>query len=60
MNNPFEVDEEFLGLYPVGCEPQGFWRVKWFNPSCAHSSYFHAENQPVNRDIFARFLNSPT
>jgi len=57
MNNPFEVDREFLGLYPAGCEEQGFLGITWFNPSCAHSSYFDRENRAVNRDIFARFLN---
>ncbi|WP_166822075.1 caspase family protein [Thalassoroseus pseudoceratinae] len=55
--NPFEVDEEFLNLYPMGCEEQGFWRLKWFSPGCAHSSYFHSNNRAVNREIFARFIN---
>jgi hypothetical protein len=25
---------------------------------CAHESYFNANNLPVNRDIFARFINA--
>jgi hypothetical protein len=49
--NPFEVDYEYLGLTPVGCS--------WFipNPVCAHSSYFHPDNEAVNRDIFGKYIN---
>jgi hypothetical protein len=48
---PFAVDEEHLGLRPIGCSP--FLP----NPTCSHSSYFHKDNLPVNRDIFARLIN---
>ena len=57
VGNPFQVDQDFVGLYPVGCEEFGVWRAKWFSPACAHSSYFHADNDAVNRGIFARFIN---
>lgn len=49
---PFGVDFEYLGLTPVGCS-----RVIP-NPACAHSSYFNADNLAVNRDIFARHIES--
>src|SRR5262249_27589427 len=49
---PFEVDYEYLGLAPVGCS----WLIP--SPSCAHSSYFHLENDAVNREIFARHIQS--
>ncbi|MBV9123044.1 MAG: hypothetical protein JO112_06790 [Planctomycetes bacterium] len=47
---PFAVDDEFLGLPPVGCS--NFIP----NPTCAHGSYFVPENVRVNRDIFGRFI----
>ncbi|TWT55221.1 caspase family protein [Allorhodopirellula solitaria] len=46
------VDQEFLRLDPHGCKST-FGLV---SPACAHSSYFQAGNDAVNRDIFARFL----
>lgn len=49
---PYAVDEEFLNCDPVGCS--NFLRL--INPKCAHSSYFNADNQAVNRDIFGRFI----
>ncbi len=55
--NPFDVNQEFLNLYPVGCEQYGVGPIKWFSPQCAHSSYFNDHNAAVNRDIFARFIN---
>jgi hypothetical protein len=51
--DPFEVDLEFLGLAPVGCS-----RIIP-NPACAHSSYFHPDNEAVNKHIFARYIESP-
>ena len=57
IGNPFQVDQDFVNLYPVGCEEQGVWKAKWFSPACAHSSYFHADNDAVNRGLFARFIN---
>lgn len=48
---PFDVDFEYLNLKPVGC-----WPIP-FNWACAHSSYFHAENKKVHRDIFARHIS---
>lgn len=49
-DDPFQVDVESLNLVPVGCG-----RII-ASPSCAHSSYFHRDNTPVNRDHFARFI----
>jgi hypothetical protein len=49
---PFAVDQEFLGLEPIGCS------AIFPNPVCAHGSYFNMENVPVNRDIFGRFIGS--
>ena len=40
---------EHLDLDPTGC-PERFFGP---SPACAHSSYFHAQNTTVNRDIFA-------
>lgn len=53
QSNPFQVDEEFLELPPVGCS------TVIPNPRCAHSSYFHPSNLAVNRDILARAIDSP-
>jgi hypothetical protein len=50
QGNPYSVDNEYLGLQPFGCS-------SWLpNPVCAHSSYFRTGNVPVNRDIFAAFI----
>ena len=49
---PFAVDQDYLGLAPVGCSsiiP---------NPACAHSSYFEVQNVAVNRDIFGRYIEA--
>jgi hypothetical protein len=47
-----QVDQEYLRLKPVGCnEFLGF-----VSPACAHSSYFHAANTVVNRDIFGEWI----
>ncbi len=51
------VDQEYLSLEPVGCEPFG-WPLKLYSPTCAHSSYFHPDNTAVNRDIFAAAIQS--
>jgi pimeloyl-ACP methyl ester carboxylesterase len=48
IRHKFDVDQEFLGLEAPGCS--------LFNPGCAHSSYFRADNLAVNRDIFARLI----
>ena len=53
QGNPYNVDEEFLSLDPVGCSPP--WLPQ---PACSHSSYFNASNFAVNRDIFGRFIES--
>jgi hypothetical protein len=50
---PFLVDDEFLNLSPVGCQPSGFGM---YAPACAHSSYFDQSNDAANRDIFARII----
>jgi hypothetical protein len=52
---PYEVDFDFVSLEPVGCN--GFLGL--VNPSCAHSSYFDADNVAVNQSIFARFIDQP-
>ena len=52
---PFAVDNDFPSLAPFGCG--SFLGV--VNPSCAHSSYFAAGNNIVNRDIFAAFIAQP-
>ena len=55
---PFTVFREYLDLEPTGCSrwPWPF-NNKARSVSCAHSSYFQANNIEVNRDIFARFIN---
>ncbi len=45
----FQVDAEYLNLQPIGC---GTF-LGQVSPACAHSSYFDAENTPVNAEIFA-------
>lgn len=54
QGRPYAVDFDFVGLDPVGC---GSF-LGLVNPECAHSSYFVTTNAAVNRDIFARFINS--
>lgn len=49
---PFAVDEEYLNLQPVGCRST----LGVYSPACAHSSYFHTENDAVNRGVFTRFI----
>ncbi|HUG66655.1 MAG TPA: hypothetical protein VMM76_02820 [Pirellulaceae bacterium] len=51
---PYDVDEEFLNLQPVGCGSV----FGWVNPACAHSSYFVPANTAVNQGIFGRFVES--
>ena len=46
------VDREYLRLDPTGCD-------SWAGivaPACAHQSYFHPENRPVNSGIFAEHI----
>jgi len=53
----FAVDVEKLELDPVGCTRSlGGWG--WYNLQCAHASYFRAENQLVNQQIFAQYINT--
>ncbi len=47
-----QVDQEFLRLEPYGCKST-FGLV---SPACAHSSYFKAGNDAVNREVFAKFI----
>lgn len=56
IGDHFTVDQEFLGLDPTGCTKIPFTGLAW-NPACAHRSYFRADNLPVNRDIFAAYVN---
>jgi hypothetical protein len=50
QGRPFQVDEEDLDMPNLGCS--------FFDPSCAHGSYFQVANVAVNRDIFARNINA--
>lgn len=50
--NPFAVDDEYLGLPPVGCS------AVIPNPACAHGSYFRPDNVLVNRDILGRYIQA--
>jgi hypothetical protein len=54
QGRPYEVDEDRVNLDPFGCG--NFLGL--VNPSCAHGSYFQSGNDAVNRDIFARFINT--
>jgi hypothetical protein len=49
----FAVDAEYLGLHPTGCS--SFAGI--VSPACAHSSYFHSGNRPVNSGVFARHMD---
>jgi hypothetical protein len=51
MGRPYQVDVESLQVPNLGC---GF-----LDASCAHGSYFVANNLVVNRDIFGHFTNLP-
>jgi hypothetical protein len=51
----FSVHREFLRLDPVGCNTIPFTDIAW-NPTCAHGSYFNAENEEVNNHIFTHFI----
>jgi hypothetical protein len=53
QGRPYEVDHDFPSLEPFGC--RSFLGL--INPGCAHSSYFAAGNDAVNRDIFAAFID---
>ena len=55
QNRPYKVDHDFPNVDPFGCDDV-FGLV---SPVCAHSSYFVAGNDPVNRDIFAKFIDEP-
>jgi hypothetical protein len=52
IRDMFQVNQEFLELTPGSC------RRGWlgYDISCAHSSYFQADNVAVNRDLFANFI----
>jgi hypothetical protein len=53
----FDVHTQYLDLEPTGCATIPFTNVA-LNMSCAHSSYFQPRNLRVNRDIFARGIES--
>jgi len=53
----FTISGEHVGLSPTGCRTIPFTNIA-INPTCAHSSYFEANNVAVNRDIFANLINS--
>ncbi len=53
----FAVDGEKLELEPTGCQ-KTLGGLGWYNLACAHASYFRTDNQLVNRDIFANFINN--
>jgi hypothetical protein len=52
----FAVDVEVLGLNPTDCQ-RNLWGYGWYELGCAHQSYFLANNDAVNHDIFARYIN---
>ncbi len=52
----FAVDAEKLEIVPTSCQ-KNLGGLGWYNLVCAHASYFRADNQVVNRDIFANFIN---
>lgn len=54
LRDKFAVTQENLNLEPTGCS--SFLGI--VNLGCAHSSYFDRRNVEVNRNIFARWLNS--
>ena len=53
----FAVDFEKLELEPIGCQ-RNLGGLGWYNLGCAHGSYFRTENQTVNRQIFAQYINT--
>jgi hypothetical protein len=53
QNRPYQVDDDFPNVAAYQCGSL-FGLV---SPVCAHSSYFVAGNEAVNRDIFAMFIN---
>jgi pimeloyl-ACP methyl ester carboxylesterase len=53
----FDVHTQYLDLEPTGCATIPFTNVA-LNMSCAHSSYFQPRNLRVNRDIFARGIET--
>lgn len=57
LRGTFQVDEEFLNLFPTGCRVFRFLPV---NPVCAHGSYFKNDNRAVNGGIFARRIAATT
>jgi hypothetical protein len=52
QGRPYAVDDDFPSLDPFRC-PAFLGLV---NPVCAHTSYFVAGNNAVNRDIFGNFI----
>jgi hypothetical protein len=52
QGRPYAVDNDFPNIDPFGCP--AFLGI--VNPVCAHSSYFVAGNDAVNRDIFGNFI----
>lgn len=54
LSDRFDVTQDYLEQDPTGCTKGLFG----YNLVCAHSSYFQAVNVTVNRDIFAKYLNS--
>lgn len=52
LSTGLRADHEFLRLKPEGCKP----RFGFVKPACAHSSYFDPNNDRVNRDIFAKWI----
>ena len=54
LQGKFEITEEFLELEPTECD-RG---LLGYSLGCAHGSYFKENNLAVNRDIFARSINT--
>lgn len=55
QGRPYAVDDDFPNLAPFSCS--SFLGI--VNPTCAHGSYFKQGNDPVNRDIFAKYIDMP-
>jgi hypothetical protein len=54
LQGKFKITEEFLELEPTECD-RG---LLGYSLGCAHGSYFKENNLAVNRDIFARSINT--
>ena len=56
LSGKFSISAEHLGLKAINCRTVPFTDIP-LSISCAHSSYFDADNVVVNRDVFADWIN---